>query len=520
MDVMAISANEQYLLELINRARANPNAEASRYGIDLNDNLAPGTIDGTAKQPLAFESHLQQGAEGHSADMRDNSYFSHTGLNGSSATDRAEAAGWFSIDPVYASYIGENISAQFRFTDGGSVEVIEAHHEGLFRSAGHRENILLGDYAEIGVGQQIGTSTYNGTTYPQASYVTELFGFGGRTYITGVAIDDTDNDSFYDVGEGLSGVEVSVTGSGFSGETTTLGAGGYAIVVPGSGTYTLTFSGGGIGDDQSYTVNVNGENVKVDAIADDNVSGSGTGSGTGSGGAGNGGTDSGGTSGGGFTGFDFDFMGDRNPNRIVGTGYNDDIVGLSGADTLLGKAGDDSLAGGGGFDALNGGPGNDSLHGGRSADTEAGGTGNDEMLGGAGFDLLLGEAGDDRLYGQDGNDTVNGGADDDLLFGQKGADLIFGGSGDDSIAGGAGNDTMDGGAGDDLYVFNGGVDTISFADGDTLSLEKFHYSAFDDIAHLIKTNGAGQTILDLPRQHEIIFETVPTGGLDAGDFTF
>ncbi len=34
------SQAEQYLLELINRARLDPQAEADRFGIDLNENLA------------------------------------------------------------------------------------------------------------------------------------------------------------------------------------------------------------------------------------------------------------------------------------------------------------------------------------------------------------------------------------------------------------------------------------------------------------------------------------------------
>ena len=50
--------NEQYMLELINRARANPSAEASRYGIGLNDGLAAGTITTAAKQPLAPQQNL------------------------------------------------------------------------------------------------------------------------------------------------------------------------------------------------------------------------------------------------------------------------------------------------------------------------------------------------------------------------------------------------------------------------------------------------------------------------------
>jgi hypothetical protein len=36
------TAYEQYLVELINRGRANPTAEATRYGTDLNEGLNPG----------------------------------------------------------------------------------------------------------------------------------------------------------------------------------------------------------------------------------------------------------------------------------------------------------------------------------------------------------------------------------------------------------------------------------------------------------------------------------------------
>ena len=53
----APSAAEQYFLELINRARANPAAEAARLGISLNEGLAGGTITASAKPPLAFNEH-------------------------------------------------------------------------------------------------------------------------------------------------------------------------------------------------------------------------------------------------------------------------------------------------------------------------------------------------------------------------------------------------------------------------------------------------------------------------------
>src|SRR5918997_526202 len=52
------TAYEQYFLELVNRARANPGAEASRLGIDLNQGLSAGTLSNTAKQPLAMNPLL------------------------------------------------------------------------------------------------------------------------------------------------------------------------------------------------------------------------------------------------------------------------------------------------------------------------------------------------------------------------------------------------------------------------------------------------------------------------------
>ena len=45
---------EQYFLELVNRARANPTGEAQRFGLsDLNQGLSPGTISASPKAPLA-----------------------------------------------------------------------------------------------------------------------------------------------------------------------------------------------------------------------------------------------------------------------------------------------------------------------------------------------------------------------------------------------------------------------------------------------------------------------------------
>src|SRR2546422_4882529 len=98
---------EQYLIELVNRARADPAAEAARFGIDLNVGLAAGTISAAPKQPLAVNPYLTDSARGHSEWMEQTDTFSHTGAGGSSPMQRMEAAGYSFVLP-WAE--GENIA--------------------------------------------------------------------------------------------------------------------------------------------------------------------------------------------------------------------------------------------------------------------------------------------------------------------------------------------------------------------------------------------------------------------------
>lgn len=262
----APTALEQYMLELLNRARSNPTAEAARYGIDLNQGLLAGTIGPAAKQPLAFQSVLNEAADRHSRSMLEGSYFSHTGSDGSSATDRIFAAGWQSSNGGWRT--GENISyvASFEANLGVLAATIDSQHEGLFKSAGHRTNILSATFSEVGIDQAVGPYLVRGITYPQASMITQNFADGGRQFITGVAIDDRDADRFYDPGEGLGGVTVTAVGGGRSYSATTWASGGYSLEVA-PGTYTVTFTGGALGDVVRSTVVVGTDNVKVDAFA-------------------------------------------------------------------------------------------------------------------------------------------------------------------------------------------------------------------------------------------------------------
>ncbi|MCA8987443.1 MAG: VCBS repeat-containing protein [Planctomycetaceae bacterium] len=263
-----LTAREQLLLELINRARANPTAEANRYGIDLNQNLSPGTISPDPKQPLAPNQILLNVARAHSDDMLLYDYFSHTGRDGSSPGNRITNAGYFS------NTYGENISW------GGSTGPIDedAHvyerHRRLFLSAGHRENILENNFCELGAVISYGLFTNtDGRTY-NASMVTEDFAafYNSNFFLTGVVFTDASNgsasdDNFYTIGEAAGGGTVTAvnltTNTVYTNDIGT--AGGYVLQLP-NGTYRVTVTGGALGSAE-YVVDqvvVNSRNIKVD----------------------------------------------------------------------------------------------------------------------------------------------------------------------------------------------------------------------------------------------------------------
>ncbi|MEO1093838.1 MAG: CAP domain-containing protein [Cyanobacteria bacterium J06638_28] len=257
------TAQEQYMLELVNQARFAPNTEAAQYGIDLNQGLASGQISSSAKQPLAFDFNLIESARDHSEWMLNTDTFSHTGANGSSAGDRMRSAGYaFTGSWTW----GENIA--WRGTTGtpNVTQFVTAQHRSLFLSPGHRTNLLNDNFKAIGVG--ILTGEYNGYN---AVMVTQNFArSGSSTFLTGVAFDDSViDDDFYTVGEGLGNIQVTATRQSdqktFS--TRTYNSGGYQVALT-PGTYDVTFSGGEIAQTIQETVTINAKNVKLDLATD------------------------------------------------------------------------------------------------------------------------------------------------------------------------------------------------------------------------------------------------------------
>ncbi|UUZ84341.1 peptidoglycan-binding protein [Paenibacillus sp. P26] len=109
-----LSPEEQQMLDLVNKAR-------SEAGLP----------------PLAVDSQLTHTAKLKSQDMADHNYFSHQSPTYGSPFDMMKR---FGIDYKTA---GENIACN---------QSVEAAHQALMASEGHRDNILSKDFTSIGIG--------------------------------------------------------------------------------------------------------------------------------------------------------------------------------------------------------------------------------------------------------------------------------------------------------------------------------------------------------------------------------
>ncbi len=250
---------EQYLLELINCARLNPLDEANLFDIELNDGLAANTISDAAKQPLAFNLLLINAARSHSQWMLDNDIFDHTGVNGSNGKTRMIDAGYqFTGSWAWGENLGYTGTEKTLDVNNAITQI----NEGLFKSSGHRQNILNNSFREIGLATL--TGDFDGDN---SLIVTENFAKSGSdVFLTGVAFDDlVEEDDFYTVGEGLGGIEVTAIrqSDNLSFTTTTMPSGGYQIALD-AGTYEVSFSDKNQTLGNTRQVTIAGENVKLD----------------------------------------------------------------------------------------------------------------------------------------------------------------------------------------------------------------------------------------------------------------
>lgn len=272
------TALEQYMLELINRARANPQAEAARHGVALNEGpptygaergMVP--ISGTPKQPLALDLRLSARARENMRWQVDNP--GSAGANSPVPSARAQGIAADILPRTLT--VGSIVGVLQSVREPTAAEVATAQRN-LFRDQNalnakgertddrhHRVIMLWDGYSVIGVGFAQAKVAENGKFRGMMGcdlYNTEVY------FLTGVAYRDTDRDQFYTPGEGLGRVQVRAVrrsdGAVFS--ASTWGSGGYTLQVP-AGVYDLGFSGGG-SQKTVAGVEVRDRNVKVDYV--------------------------------------------------------------------------------------------------------------------------------------------------------------------------------------------------------------------------------------------------------------
>ena len=458
---MTLSSAEQLMIELLNRARLDPLAEAARHGLaDLNEGLAAGTITAQPKGVLAPNIFLETAAQKHSEWMLLTDTFSHVGAGGSTAQQRMEAAGYV----LTGSWTtGENLA--FSATTGSlnlNAEIL-VHHKGLFLSSGHRANILKPGFREVGIAQEQGDYTSGRTTY-NASMLTQNFGTSGTpVFLTGVVYTDRDADDFYSLGEGTSGARFAQGAA----QAVSAAAGGYALGLARAVDQAVTLTFGSV--TAQVLVDLSQGNAKLDLVDGREL----------------------------LTSRNLELVSGLTEARAIGIG---NVV-------LRGGAGDDLLTGNSGANLLSGGTGRDRLFGGEGDDTLNGGAGGDVLDGGAGIDTVSYEgstaqhlidllfpqfnqalaAGDtyvgiENILGSEGMDDLRGTQGDNVLTGGRNVDMFYGRGGNDTMYGGLGNDVMMGGPGADLMVGGEHRDQAAYyfsSDNLTLDLQYVERNTFE-----------------------------------------
>ncbi|GAA3047794.1 CAP domain-containing protein [Streptomyces glomeratus] len=103
---------------------------------------------------LTSDTALTKAAQSHTADMADHDFVDHTGSDGSSLVDRAQAAGYTGW-----SALAENVAA-------GQTTAADVVNSWM-NSPGHRANILNCSLKQIGVGYVTKPGSTHGTYWTQ-----------------------------------------------------------------------------------------------------------------------------------------------------------------------------------------------------------------------------------------------------------------------------------------------------------------------------------------------------------------
>jgi len=252
------NAEEQQTLWLMNRARANPQAEAdwlvttpapevalARDFFKIDHGLLETEMDSyNPKPPAAFDVRLYQAARAHSVNLIARDSQDHDGQY-----DRVVEAGficdggsgYFFRGNVFSfSQSGLNTHAAWNIDWGGpqgGMQVDRGHRMGVMSVDGDLTNagiaMVYEGVQETLVGPYVTTANY----CQAAANAPNQY----NRFLVGTVWQDLDSDQMYDPGEGIGGVKVTPQRGSYY--AVTAASGGYALPITRAGTYNVVFSG-------------------------------------------------------------------------------------------------------------------------------------------------------------------------------------------------------------------------------------------------------------------------------------
>jgi len=268
-----MTETESMTLYLINQLRHDPLGWASRLGVDLTKDTTGASVSALTNlvnlDSFVANESLFKAAQAYARVLfaANASPLVHDYGN-TTQTSRDTAAG-YALGA--GSSISENLNSRSGQTVYSSEDIARRSVEDLFKDVGvsgatHRVTLLSDSYNELGLGYSV--SSDGKVFYGAQDFATNVTS-AKASYLTGFVMKDTNGDLQYNVGDGLGGVSVIVTGAkGSSYQTTTQAHGYWALQVADNDTYTIVVSGAGYSGTEVVSANVQvAETVSVDFIS-------------------------------------------------------------------------------------------------------------------------------------------------------------------------------------------------------------------------------------------------------------
>ena len=246
-------ADEQQMVWLMNRARQDPSAEGlwlatstdpaitggrDFFGVDLGD-LQSGFDSLAPQPPAAFDRRLYDASLAHSLDMIALDQQTHNGQ-----IQDVQDAGFdftsLSVSIFAFSDSALNAHAALNIDWGNTANGIQSPPGHRLAIMGSYDNVGLALVPEASPATQVGPLVFSGAYAIADTGTANHF----HRFLVGTVWQDADGDGMYDPGEGFPGVTVTPDHGPFFAVTSP--GGGYALPVTASGSYQVTFSGGGV----------------------------------------------------------------------------------------------------------------------------------------------------------------------------------------------------------------------------------------------------------------------------------